>query len=84
MHLWQVSLAGDSWSLIEHLIVTSSGAPNFNVADSLDDAYLGPFIDNNYKALDQNSLTSQSFLNFKQGDVTAIGRLSVFIVGPCK
>ena len=43
MHLWQVSLAGDSHSLIGHLPVTFSGAPNFDVADSLDGAYLGPF-----------------------------------------
>ena len=43
MCLWQVSLAGDSGSLIGHLSLTSGGAPNFDVADSLDSAYLGPF-----------------------------------------
>ena len=44
MGLWQVSLVGDSGSLIGHLPVTFDGAPNFDVADSLDGAYLGPFI----------------------------------------
>ena len=44
MHLWQVSLAGDSRSLIGCLSVTFGGAPNFNVADSLDGAYLGPSV----------------------------------------
>ena len=43
MRLWQVSLAGDSERLIWHLLVTFGGTPNFNVADSLDGAYLGPF-----------------------------------------
>ena len=43
MRLWQVSLAGDSGSLIGHLSVTSSGAPDSGVANSLDGAYLGPF-----------------------------------------
>ena len=43
MHLWQVSLAGDSGSLIGHLSVTFGGAPNLDVADSLDGVYLGPF-----------------------------------------
>ena len=43
MHLWQVSLAGDSGSLIAHLSLTFGGAPGFDVADSLDGAYLGPF-----------------------------------------
>ena len=32
-------------SLIERLLVAFGGAPNFDVADSLDGAYLGPFID---------------------------------------
>ena len=41
MHLWQVSLAGDSRSLIGHLALTFGGAPNFNVVDSLDGAYFG-------------------------------------------
>ena len=36
--LWQISLAGDSESLIGHPTVTFSGAPNFTVADSLDGA----------------------------------------------
>ena len=44
MHLWQVSLAGDSGGLIGHLLVTFGGAPNFDVADSLDSAYLGLFM----------------------------------------
>ena len=43
MHLWQVSLAGNSGSLIGHLPVAFGGAPNFDVTNSLDDAYLGPF-----------------------------------------
>ena len=58
MHLWQVSLAGNFRSLIglmsmtfgrnfRSLIglmsMTFGGAPNSNVADSLDGAYLGPF-----------------------------------------
>ena len=43
MCLWQVSLPSNSGSLIGHLLVTFSGAPNFDVADSLDSAYLGPF-----------------------------------------
>ena len=43
MRLWQVSLDGNSGSLIGHLPVTFGGAPNFDVADSLDGAYLGPF-----------------------------------------
>ena len=38
MCLWQVS-----WSLTGHLSVTFSGAPNFDVAYSLDGPYLGPF-----------------------------------------
>ena len=42
MCLWQVLLASDSGSLIGHLSVTFSGAPNFYVANSLDGAYLGP------------------------------------------
>ena len=33
MCLWQVSLAGDSGSLIGHLSVTFGGAPTFDVAD---------------------------------------------------
>ena len=41
MHLWQVSLAGDSESLIGRLSVTFGGVPNFNVDDSLDGAYFG-------------------------------------------
>ena len=44
MHLWQVSLASDSGSLIVYLWVTFGGVPNFDVADSLDGAYLGPFM----------------------------------------
>ena len=40
---WQVSLAGDSGSLIGHLFGTFGGASNFDVADSLGGAYLGPF-----------------------------------------
>ena len=44
MRLWQVSWAGNSRSLIGHLSVTFGGAPNCDVADSLDAAYLGPFI----------------------------------------
>ena len=43
MHLWQVSLAVDSESLIGYLLVTFGGAPGFTVADILDGAYLGPF-----------------------------------------
>ena len=43
MYLYIVSLAGDSGSLIGHLPVTFGGAPNFDVADSLDGAFLGPF-----------------------------------------
>ena len=43
VHLWQVSLAGVSRSLIGHLSVTFGGTPNFDVADSLDGAYLGLF-----------------------------------------
>ena len=43
IHLWQVSLAGNSGSLIGHLSATFGGAPNFDVADSLDGDYLGPF-----------------------------------------
>ena len=43
MCLWQVSLASDSGSLIGNLSVTFSGAPNCDVAYSLDSAYLGPF-----------------------------------------
>ena len=43
MHMWQVSLAGNSGSLIGCLLVTSCGASNFNAAESLDGAYLGPF-----------------------------------------
>ena len=43
MLLWKVSLAGDSGSMIGHLLVISGGAPNSDVADSLDGAYLGPF-----------------------------------------
>ena len=42
MPLEQVSLAGNSGSLIGHLSVTFGGAPNFDVADSLDGGYLGP------------------------------------------
>ena len=41
--LWQASLAGDSGSPIGHLTVAFGGAPNFDVADSLDSAYLGSF-----------------------------------------
>ena len=44
MYLWQVSLADNSRSLIGHLSVTFGRAPDFDVADSLDAAYLGPFI----------------------------------------
>ena len=51
MHLWQVSLAGNSGSLIGHLPVTFGGAPNFDVADSLDGAYLGPFNANPWNLL---------------------------------
>ena len=43
MHLWQVSLAGNFSSLIGLMSMTFGGAPNSNVADSLDGAYLGPF-----------------------------------------
>ena len=43
MCLWQVSLAVDSGSLIGHLLVTFGGAPDSDVANSLDSAYLGPF-----------------------------------------
>ena len=43
MRLQQVSLAGNSGSLIRCLLVTFGGAPNFNVAHSSDGAYLGPF-----------------------------------------
>ena len=46
--LWQVSLAGNFGSLIGHLSVTFGGAPNSNVADSLDGAYLGPFINHQH------------------------------------
>ena len=45
MCMWQVLLGGDSRSLIGHLLVTFGGAPNFDVADSLDGAYLGLFND---------------------------------------
>ena len=38
MHLVQVSLAGDSRSLIGHLLVTFGGTPNYNVANILDGA----------------------------------------------
>ena len=44
MHLWEVSLAGDSGSLIGRLSVTFGGTPNFDLTNSLDGAYLGPFI----------------------------------------
>ena len=43
MPLEKVSLAGNSGSLIGHLSVTFGGASNFDVADSLDGAYLGSF-----------------------------------------
>ena len=43
MCLWQVSMAGNSRSLIGHLLVTFGGASNFDVADSSDGAYSGPF-----------------------------------------
>ena len=44
MCLWQVSLAGDSGSLIWSPPVTFSGAPNFDVDNSFDGGYLGWFI----------------------------------------
>ena len=44
MHVLQVSLAGDSGSTIGRLSVTFGGAPKFDVANSLDGAYLGLFI----------------------------------------
>ena len=40
MCLQQVSLAGDSERLIGHLLVFFGGAPNFDVVNSLDGAYL--------------------------------------------
>ena len=43
MHLWQVSLAVRFWELIGCMFVTFGEAPNSNVADSLDVAYLGTF-----------------------------------------
>ena len=43
MCMWQVSLAGNSGSRIGSLLVTFRRAPNFDVADSLDSAYLGLF-----------------------------------------
>ena len=43
MRLWQVSLAVNSGSLIGCLPVTFGGTPNYDVSDSLDGAYLGPF-----------------------------------------
>ena len=45
MHLWQVSLAGDFRSLIGCLSVIFGGALNFDVADSLDSAYLDHSLD---------------------------------------
>ena len=39
-----VLLAIQFWGLIGYVSMTFSGAPNSNVADSLDGAYLGPFI----------------------------------------
>ena len=41
MSLWQVSLVSNPGNLIGFVFVTSSGAPNTNVADSLDSAYFG-------------------------------------------
>ena len=43
MWLWQVSLAGNSRSLIGNLPVIFDGTPNSDVANSLDSAYWGPF-----------------------------------------
>ena len=43
MCLRQVSLTGNSWSLIRSLSVTFGGAPNFDVAHSFEGAYLGSF-----------------------------------------
>ena len=54
MHLWQVSLAGDSRSLIGHMSVAFGGAPNFYVADSLDGAFSGPFSLHIYKDILSN------------------------------
>ena len=39
MQLGQVSLTGVSGSMIGHLSVTFSGAPNFDVDDGFDGAY---------------------------------------------
>ena len=57
MCLWQVSLAGDSGSLIGHLLMTFSGSPNVDVADSLDGAYLGPFKSSNLRKADLSTKT---------------------------
>ena len=43
MSLQQVSLPGNYGSLIGYVSMTSAGAPSSNVAESLDDADLGPF-----------------------------------------
>ena len=44
MCLQQLLLAVQFWGWIGHVSMTFGGTPNFNVADSLDGAYLGPFI----------------------------------------